>query len=252
MFIKRATVALSVWLLTSVTLFYTFTAEANERPALPALLQGYEVKQGFEWFPSKANLLFFVGSIYEGQEEVLKEFLEKHPEIDTIVLHSGGGLVSEAAMMSRIIFEREMTTYVPRDATCASACGYMWLAGKVRVLDGTLGAHRISVDHEVGAEMMTTADAYEHMQKMVASLMIWMYEYEVPVLYYAWMFHTPSEEMHDFSDAEEAELVRGQDGPQYDHIDNFVSLKYNYLRALMAWRESNVPTTTTTDTSTAN
>ena len=239
-FFERFITLLAMGFLTFAVLF-TMHVKADDRPTLPTPLEGFHVEKGWEWFPSMPNYLFFVGSIMpQGGDErtqlvVLKEMLELHPTITTVVLHSGGGSVGMAATMSRVIFEKGLVTYVPRDATCASACGYLWLAGKVRVLDGTLGAHRISVG-DMANDTISVGDAYEEIQKSIGSLMGWMYEYNVPVLYYAWMLLTPAEEMYEFTEEEEAELVTGYDNPSFDPVDNFVALKYMYLRALQEWR----------------
>ena len=64
-----------------------------------------------------------------------------------------------------------------------------------------------------------------------------MYKYDVPTLYYTWMMLTPAEDMHSFTELEEAELVTGEDTERYDHIDEFVGYKYAYLRALREWTE---------------
>lgn len=244
-FLKVWTVILTLFI---VTVMVQKVAANDEPPSMPEELAGYQVEMGFEWFPTIPNHLFFVGSILQtpegerSQVDVLLEFLEDHPEIHTVVLHSGGGSVRIGASMARVIHERKFTTYVPKGGSCLSACGYMWLAGKVRVLDGELGAHQIAVG-QAGELTTTVGEMYQEVQQSMGNLMAWMYDYEVPVLYYAWMLLTPSDEMHIFNDEEEAELVTGEDQAYFDVVDDFVEAKYSYLRSIQEWREGRLGST---------
>lgn len=244
-FFERMITLLAVSFLVFAVVFTLKVKAENrpvDRPVLPEALAGYEVENGWEWFPSQPHVLHFVGPIkgtekgVDHQEKVLKKFLDRHPEIAIVTLHSGGGVVAMGARMARVIHERELFTYVPKDASCSSACGFMWLAGKKRILDGKLGAHAVSLGH-AGDTPTTNAVAYAEVQQFLGNLMGWMYEYDVPVYYYARMLLTPSTTMYYFSGEELDLLVTAQDTPRFDHIDNFVALKWNYLRALQEWRE---------------
>ncbi len=55
---------------------------------------------------------------------------------DAVVqLDSPGGLVREGIKIGQLIRAREFSTVVPNGKLCASACGYIWLAGKIRSVE---------------------------------------------------------------------------------------------------------------------
>ena len=63
-------------------------------------------------------------------------------KLNAVVLNTKGGNVYAAQAMGRIIRERKLNTYVPADATCASACIYLLSGGLVRMAYGTVKVHR--------------------------------------------------------------------------------------------------------------
>jgi len=77
-----------------------------------------------------------------GHEEELLKLLKKHPEIESIVLNSSGGMVSPAADMSALIIDANLDTHV--EFECSSACMTMFLGGRNRTLalGGKLGFHK--------------------------------------------------------------------------------------------------------------
>ncbi|MBX8828277.1 hypothetical protein HBA93_21975, partial [Ochrobactrum sp. SFR4] len=50
------------------------------------------------------------------------------------------------------VYERGMNTYIPPDSYCASACSFVFFAGKNRVADGRLGVHQISAPELSGEQ----------------------------------------------------------------------------------------------------
>lgn len=52
----------------------------------------------------------------------------------TIELTSTGGETVPALFIGRLIRQRGYTTYIPMNAICASACAYIWLGGKTRII----------------------------------------------------------------------------------------------------------------------
>jgi hypothetical protein len=66
------------------------------------------------------------------------------------MLDSPGGVLYDALVIGAEIHEQGYLTGVPHDATCASACGDIWLAGKVRYVSETasVGFHSAST-HDV-------------------------------------------------------------------------------------------------------
>lgn len=65
-----------------------------------------------------------------------------------VSLSSPGGLVDEALLIGGRIRERGLSTTVPDGATCTSACGFIWLAGTGRFVEGNgrVGFHAVYVD----------------------------------------------------------------------------------------------------------
>ena len=58
--------------------------------------------------------------------------------IHTLVLNSPGGNLYEGLQMAGTIFDRQLTTYIPDGADCASACSIMYLAGKKKIQSWTV------------------------------------------------------------------------------------------------------------------
>ena len=92
------------------------------------------------------NTLFFFSEIKKNDSFELRKAIRNH-NIDTMVLSSGGGLVSDGLLMAGIIHDKELTTYVPKKGLdgpgdCASACSFMFFGGKVRIISGKLGVHQ--------------------------------------------------------------------------------------------------------------
>ena len=81
------------------------------------------------------------GVEFSHYEELLK-LLKKHPEIETIVLNSSGGMISPATDMSALIIDANLDTHV--EFECSSACMTMFLGGRNRTLalGGKLGFHK--------------------------------------------------------------------------------------------------------------
>ncbi len=75
----------------------------------------------FVHFPGMPNALFFFDEIKEDDSFEMRKALRNH-DIDTIVLWSGGGSVFEGLQMAGIIYDRQLTTYIPEGSECLSAC----------------------------------------------------------------------------------------------------------------------------------
>ena len=67
-----------------------------------------------------------------------------------VSLASPGGLLDEGLRIGARIRERGFSTAVPDGAICASACGYIWLAGASRFVEGNgrVGFHAVYVADE--------------------------------------------------------------------------------------------------------
>ena len=120
------------------------------------------------------NTLFFFQKIKRNDSFELRKALRNH-EIDSIVLASPGGSVFEGLQMAGIIFDKELATYVPRNAKCVSACAFMFFAGKERAIDGELGVHQFySIDgNSTGKVSETQEMAQFTVSEIIDSKRIW-------------------------------------------------------------------------------
>lgn len=89
-----------------------------------------------------------VGEIQKGDAAKLANFILKDGNMSAflsmVFLDSPGGDVQEALKMSEILDVGFTQTVIEKDATCASACVYLWAAGSVRLMVGQLGLHRLT------------------------------------------------------------------------------------------------------------
>jgi hypothetical protein len=98
----------------------------------------------------------FVDVVGQINDEDFKTFKEQTDQIYPIgsghlnkqmivTLMSYGGSIGPALQIADQIRKRGMSTFVPGDRTCASACAYIWLAGRPRTVgDGPrIGFHAV-------------------------------------------------------------------------------------------------------------
>jgi hypothetical protein len=94
-----------------------------------------------------------VGQINDEDSKTFKEKTDQiypigagHPNKQMIVtLISNGGSMKPAWQIADQIRKRGMSTFVPGDRTCASACAFIWLAGRPRTVGDTpqIGFHAV-------------------------------------------------------------------------------------------------------------
>jgi len=94
------------------------------------------------------------GVFKKGMSKRLRKILKEHPKAKVIILDSGGGSVSEAKKIFKIISNNKLNTYV--ENYCASACIDAFLAGEKRSISSKakLGFHQstpaaLSRDHTI-------------------------------------------------------------------------------------------------------
>lgn len=90
------------------------------------------------------NALFFFNDIEQYGSFEFRRALRNH-DVEIVVLASDGGNVFESLNMAGIINDRGLATYVPtlpEEMGCYSACAFMFLAGKIRQVDGILAMHQ--------------------------------------------------------------------------------------------------------------
>ena len=55
-------------------------------------------------------------------------------------------------MVAEEVYERGLNTYIPKDSYCASACSFVFFAGRQRLAEGRLGVHQISAPEMTGEQ----------------------------------------------------------------------------------------------------
>ena len=137
----------------------------------------------FFFLRSEPDLLIYVGAVGANDMLNLKKALREHPTISTIVLqNNGGGLVHIGLVVAEEIYERGLNTYIPKDSYCASACSFVFFAGRQRLAVGRLGVHQISAPELTG----------EQAQFGVSDIVATLPKYGVSADVLGIMFSTPS------------------------------------------------------------
>ncbi|MBO0904029.1 peptidoglycan-binding protein [Jiella sonneratiae] len=125
---------------------------------------------------------------------------------DTLVLDSPGGSLIIALGIAEEILDRGLSTDVPQDAECLSACAFLFFAGKHRRVEGRLGVHQVSSTRsgDVGFTQLTLSNVLDLLQRA-----------DVDPRVMQVMLATPADEMHVFDAAEIATfgIERADDRP---------------------------------------
>jgi len=90
----------------------------------------------------QANALRVSGSIEAGFADRVQAELVSHPGTRVLIVHSRGGLLSEARRLAAVLNARRIA--IRAEGRCASACAVLWAATDARELttDARLGLHR--------------------------------------------------------------------------------------------------------------
>ena len=125
-----------------------------------------------------------------------KRAVQEYGVPDVFLLNSGGGLVYIGLDLAMEVNRLGVTTVIPEDLSCYSACSFVFLAGKERILDGELGVHQISSeDADLTRGQFTLADMIDVLNS-----------FDVPAELYPPMLSTPPEEMYIVSSREIREM----------------------------------------------
>ena len=162
---------------------------AQQAPAKPKIPTNFEHYGPFVYSPDKPRYLLYHTAVGANDLLHLKKALREHPTISTIILHdNGGGLVHIGLVIAEEIYDRGLNTFIPKDSYCASACSFVFFAGKERLALGRLGVHQIS------APEMNGVQAQFGVSDIVATLP----KYGVSPEVLGIMFSTPPKEMYFF------------------------------------------------------
>lgn len=158
---------------------------------------------------SEPNSLVLVGTITPDTLPRFQEAIAEYPDTKTIELMSEGGSVIPAIQIAYEIFDRGLDTRITDGSMCYSACGFVFLAGERRDIDGydALGLHQFRpVEGDMTSEQNKALTDY-----IVAALETFGTD---PALIAATL-ETSSSEMRvfDWEDIVRYGIVRGQELP---------------------------------------
>lgn len=150
------------------------------------------------------KVIFFIGEIEDGDEQGFRRALRSH-DVDTVVLLSGGGLIYNGLGLANIIFDNNLTTYIPAGKLCASACSFMFFAGNPKVAHGRLGVHQFYAEDD--KKKVEIGKVQKGTQLLVADIIRNLTDFGTPPYVFSKMFSTSGmyffseEEKRSFSDS---------------------------------------------------
>lgn len=103
------------------------------------------------------TVLIIDGGISANAAYIFRDILNNNPQVDTVLLSSGGGYVSVGLDIAEIIHSRGLATWIPSDLECSSICSVIFLAGRSRMVQGKLGVHQVAFGFESNKVAQTSA-----------------------------------------------------------------------------------------------
>ena len=182
------------------------------------------------------NALFFFNDIEQYDSFELRRALRNH-EIDTVVLGSNGGSVLEGLNMAGIIYDRDITTYVPElpnEMGCYSACAYMFFGGKIRQADGVLAVHQSGYyGSDADKSKRQVSEVQQDTQFTVSEIIGFLNEFETPPWVYEKMFRSRDFYVFDASEKKRLAFRTNEiDAKTLDAINGFINSFFEYLENL--------------------
>lgn len=146
-------------------------------------------------FNENPGAYLLVGEIAENDFFSIRRYIREN-EVDYFVLSSPGGSVWDALQIAAMVRDLEIPVLVPRNATCASACSFIFFGGSPRFAEGALGVHQFSSNEGSGNE--TSA------QFAASEIISFLNEFNTPPFVYERMFRT--QELYFFNEDELTQL----------------------------------------------
>lgn len=187
--------------ISSVYIASHFTPMANLPDPPPRLRKargtaGERPRSAFVLPEGQPEVILLSADITETTAADFERALADRPGARIVALNSPGGSVDAALKVATEINRRGLTTFVPRDMGCYSACAYIFFAGAGRQVEGELGVHQISADvADLVLAQTTLGDVLDALQ-----------QFGVRQRVISHMLRTPPDDMYVFSTDELGEL----------------------------------------------
>lgn len=138
------------------------------------------------------RMLALNGEISANTPLDFRRALKARPNLRTLVLNSGGGLVSAGLLIAQDAKKANLNTTVLPSHNCFSACSFIFFAGKIRILDGQLGVHQMSSENpDLGSAQISISNIFDTLR-----------DFDVHPNVISIMLRTSSEDIHIFTAAE--------------------------------------------------
>jgi hypothetical protein len=172
--------------LVSVVVFVVFAFAAISPTRADESFGSFVVVDGIN------DTIFLNGPITANTPLDFRRAMQLRPEATVVMLSSEGGQVQSALLVAQDLHDRGLDTYVATDKHCNSACSFVFLAGRMRTIDGSLGVHQMAADIEDNAGI----------QSSMAYVMEVLGVFEPPPQVISRMLRTPPEDLYVFQASE--------------------------------------------------
>jgi len=123
------------------------------------------------------NIIFAAGNFERGDASRLEALLRQTANTQMLAFRSPGGLSMEGMAVGRVIRRAGISTHLPANTQCASACTYAFLGGRVRTMEegARYGVHIFSTSGNRGL-LRRAEDVIQREGKAAVAALIRMIE----------------------------------------------------------------------------
>lgn len=182
----------------------------------------FERYGSFIKFSEVPNVLFLLGEISSGDSFELRRAIRSN-DVELIVTSSPGGHVFEALQISGIVSDNNISTFVPENGDCSSACSFIFLAGDSRIASGNLGVHQFYTSEKPTTSQPNTEETMIVSQFTTSEIIGFLNQYETPPFVYEKMFSTSS--MYYFNEDELALIERSSSDEELLNLFDYANEK---------------------------
>lgn len=180
----------------------------GQETTIPSTLVDVERYGGFLYFPSTPTTLYLLDEISSGHALDINKALQEH-DIELLVLNSPGGDVENGLLIASKVHDTGISTLIAPNGICASACSYIFLAGKSRIAgaNSRLGVHRFAPNVSVKRE---TQETFDIAQEIMGNVYGTVNSFDIPDFVFSKMLGTSSDDMYWFRESQMQDIQRGK------------------------------------------